>query len=181
MQTKRFGLLMALIILVPLILASQPKIETKCKSDSFTIAHFEQAGKGWDIDFIDRTKILSTGHYVDAGRETPYLCTVYAVRKKVLELPWIVVDPCDYSATLSYIYVLPVDVRQISKGNRVFAYRVWGDLVRGPRLDSGGVGGSGIFMFYDMHGTGKFDGLEVLVPSTPLVVPEWVKQLPPSP
>lgn len=172
---------MALMIPMPLCIPSQLRGDTNCKSELRWVSHYEQADKGWVLDFIDRSRVLGTGPYQSAGREATYSYVAFGVKKKVIVLPGIQVNACNDSAILSNIYVLPDTVMQISKGNRVFAYRVAGDLVRGPLLNSGGAGGSGIFMLYDVHGTGRIDGLEIFIGSKPLDIPDWVKQLPPSP
>jgi hypothetical protein len=173
----RIAILLAAVGLVwPSFARSQsPSSSTDCQQDVIRIVRLEKLDGGWDLNFIDKAKVIKQGPYKGDGQNTGFTSVQYRVRKQVIALPEVRVNSCDRTALMSTFYFVPASVLGIKKDDRVFAYIAFGTLVRGPKLNSGGIGASMNVIFYDMHKTGKFDAVQIAAPFGLPFVPGWVK------
>jgi len=160
-----------------------PALSPGCTQKAFQVSLVENTDKAWNLDFIDKTREIGHSRFKRLdGKDTDFTVIGYAVKKKkILAFPFIEVNPCVHSVVMSEGYLEARTVSGIAKNGRVFAYRVDGTLVGGPKSNFRKTGGDTALVFYDLHGTGKFDTVRTFAggtlgtPEMIPFVPDWVR------
>jgi hypothetical protein len=147
-----------------------------CVTPAHSAIRIERPGEDWPLAFIRKDRILKRSPFdSEPGGEAGFVATAYAVSARPVLLPYITINECDKTAVLSGLTLKPNGALAISKNGRTFAYIVWGALVTGTGSQSEGVGADINVVFYDLHGNGHFDTVQVGSLKRLPFVPEWVK------
>ena len=153
------------------LLAQQP-----CAKGAANVFRVERLGSDWPLDFIKKSTVLKTVPFQPASAGQEGLISVeYAVVRKSVQLPYITVDGCNELAVLSNFEFVPESVIGVEKKGRVFAYIAWGSVVSGGQRGAVGIGAKMNVIFYDLHGTGHFDTVQVAASLGLPFLPEWVR------
>ena len=146
----------------------------KCETKPITAIRIEKP-KGWTLDFIDKSTVLSTGRAPAVyGPGQEIVQTKLGLKENRIELPEIVVNPCDYSTTLNQLYLRVMQVSRFSKGGKTFAYVVTGAKMAGPEPGATEFGTAIFVTFLDISGNGKFEMMRTSGAPLP-ELPDWIR------
>jgi len=150
-----------------------------CAIPAQSAIRVERPGEDWSLDFIKKDHVLRRLPFgADQGGEAGFIATEYAVSAEPVLLPYITIDQSDKSAVLANLFFKPNGAIAISKNDRIFAYVVGGEVVTGAGPRSEGTGADINVVFYDVHGKGHFDTVQIGSLKLLPFVPEWVIALP---
>lgn len=147
----------------------------KCSQERQRMVRLEKPEIGWDVTFVDRSKVIRRDPYKQNNQDLEFTSIQYGFKKQVVAVPEVIVDRCDRTAALGTLYFLPERVSGIEKNGRVFAYIVSAQMVSGSDPKAYVIGAKMNVVYYDMHGTGKFDAVQTMAPVGLPFVPDWVK------
>jgi hypothetical protein len=137
-------------------------------------------GEGWDVTFAKEAKEIKRGPYmINNGKEqqdSGLTGIQYEVKKVVITLPHIEVNPCDGTGTVRDFHLMPKQVIGFEKNGHLFAYHVWMQFMGGSDPNSTVIGSNTHVIFYDMHGDGVFDAVRIGAGIGMPLVPEWVEK-----
>ena len=149
---------------------------SECNPGPVSIPFLTKPGEGWDVSFAKDANEIRNGPYVlSNGRDAGFQYVEYEPKKQVITLPHIEVNPCNHTGTIRDWHLIPKQVIGFQKNGRVFAYRVWVQMVAGPSSDSEVIGSNTHVIFYDMHGNGVFDSVRLGSGIEMPLVPDWVR------
>lgn len=166
---------MFILVLGSVMCMAQPAT-ADCNPGPVSIPYLTKPGEGWDVSFAKQAKPIRSGPYVlSDGENAGFQYVEYAPKKQVITLPHIEVNPCNHTGTIRDWHMIPKQVIAFQKNGRVFAYRVWVQMVAGPRPNSQVIGSNTHVIFYDMDGDGVFDSVRLGSGIETPLVPEWVR------
>jgi hypothetical protein len=149
--------------------------EKPCSGTTTNILRVERTTAGWPLTFVRKDRALRRFSLdSDARKQESFAAVTYAVSATPISVPYITVNTCEKTAVLSALTLRPAGVIGVSKNGRTFAYITWGALVAGRGAHAVGVGAETNVVFYDLHGTGHFDGVQVGSLKRLPFVPDWV-------
>jgi hypothetical protein len=141
------------------------------------VLRVERPEKDWPLDFVKKSQVLSPSSPFNVGLkgDEGLVSVVYAVSAKPILLPYITVKGCEKIAIVSSLVLRPDGARGIERNGHTFAYVVWGHLVSGLKPTATGIGADISVVFYDVHGAGHFDTVEIGKGEKQIFVPDWVR------
>jgi hypothetical protein len=152
---------------------------SECNPGPVSIPFLTKPGDGWDVNFAKQAIAIKNGPYIlSDGKDSGFRYVEYEPKKQVITLPHIEVNPCNHTGTIRDWHLIPKQVIGFEKNGRVFAYRVWVQMVAGPTPDSQVIGSNTHVIFYDMQGNGVFDSVRLGSGIETPLVPDWVKNGP---
>jgi len=174
---RMYCFLIAILNLMSVIAVGQTSsVQQSCDNFSISIVRIEMPGSDWPLDFVKKSQILQRSPFdAKSDGEKGMVSTTYAVSEKPILLPYITVNGCDKTAVVSSFVFKPDGVIGIDKNGHTFAYLAWGKLLSSLKPNAPGVGAYMNVVFYDVHGTGHFDTVQVGVLKRLPFVPDWVK------
>jgi hypothetical protein len=132
-------------------------------------------GDGWALDFIDSSKVLSTSAAPSVyGPGQNIIQTKLGTKEDRIVLSEIVINPCDYTATLKSRFLRVMQVSAFSKAGKTFAYVVMGAEMAGPEPGATEFGSAIFVTFLDVHGNGRFEVMRTNGAPLP-ELPDWIK------
>lgn len=148
-----------------------------CNSGTISISFLTKPDGGWNVSFVKKEKIISSGQYIlSDGKDSGIRYVKYEARKQAITLPHIEVNSCNHTGTITEWHLIPKqDVIGFEKNGHLFAYQVWVQMVAGHSNDSQVLGSNTHVIFYDMHGSGVFDSVRLGAGIGMPLVPDWVE------
>lgn len=148
----------------------------QCNPGPVSIPFLTKPSDGWDVSFAKEATPIRNGPYVlSDGKDAGFEYVEYEPRKQVITLPHIEVNPCNHTGVIQNWHMVPKQVIGFKKNGHVFAYRIWVQMVAGPRADSQVIGSNTHVIYYDMHGDGVFDSVRLGSGIETPLVPDWIR------
>lgn len=147
-----------------------------CPGTTTNILRVERTTADWPLTFVRKDRAVRRFSIdSEARKQESFAAVTYAVSATPISVPYITVNTCEKTAVLSSFTLRPAGAIGVSKNGRTFAYITWGSLVAGKGANAAGVGADTNVVFYDLHGTGHFDGVQVGSLKRLPFVPDWVQ------
>jgi hypothetical protein len=170
----RFVMFMALCGAWSAVYGQTAVAPRKCETKPITAIRIEKP-EGWALDFIDKPIVLSTGKAPAVyGPGHEIVQTTLGLKESRIELPEIVVNPCDYTTTLTHLYLRVMQVKGFSQNGKTFAYVVTGAKMAGPEPGATEYGSATFVTFLDVSGNGKFEMMRTNGAPLP-ELPDWIR------
>jgi hypothetical protein len=166
------------IVVFGAVLCTAQAAPSECNPGPVSIPFLTKHGEGWDVSFAKQANAIRNGPYIlSDGKDAGFQYVEYEPKKQVITLPHIEVNPYNHTGIIRDWHLIPKQVIGFQKNGRVFAYRVWVQMVAGPGPDSQVIGSNTHVIFYDMHGDGVFDTVRLGSGIETPTVPDWVKTI----
>jgi len=172
-------ILLSLIIASPRLYAQKADDTKPCDQQMVFVHDLYRQGNGWDISFIDSSKILSKEFALK--NPDPVYSGVTGVqlglKSNKFDFPLIMFNRCSRDASMQESRMFVTRVFALKKNDRTFAYDFLGgieNLVNGKWEAC--LCGTEIYV-YDPDGKGQFSHL-IAYSLAPPYVPEWVHGVP---
>ena len=116
---------------------------------AFSVSPIKLAAGEWDISFVDRGKPSTRAPFQpdgEKGRQYPGVSVVtYAVKKRILMVPYISTSVCDHAGVLRYYYLVPLTVYALEKNHHTYAYIANAQLLGEPRFGARVIGAKSVW------------------------------------
>ena len=156
--------------------AQNSATKVPCENVVASVARIERPGTDWSREVIKKPQVLTHSAFeIGPEGEDGLVSIVYAVFKTTIILPHIAINKCDDTAVVSDLYFRPSSALGIERSGHIFAYIVAGQVMSGLKPNAAAIGVVMNVVFYDIHGGGQFDTVQVGSMKRLPFIPKWAK------